>query len=250
MSVEEFQFVVEKIKPFTRYLYLHVLGETLLHPHIGEILDIAHANNLFVNITTNGSLIEKHKNLLLNKPIRQLNISLHDWEENISSAELDQKLIDLFQFVQQITPTTYVSFRLWNKIGDVVSPFTEKCLSVISDYFHTEKQALLDQLSIQNIRLAEHIFLQNADRFDWRISTSLNDPTNIKTCYALREHVAILSDGSVVPCCIDADANLLLGNIFTDDLTEILSSPKAKNIREGFLQGEAVEEYCRSCGFR
>ncbi len=256
MSVEEFQFIAEKIKPFTRYIYLHVLGEPLLHPHIEEILDIARANDLFVNITTNGSLISKHKDLLMNKPVRQLNISLHDWEKNISSIELNKKIIDLFEFAKQIAPTTYVSIRLWNRMGNIVSPFTSTCLSVISDYFNIDKQLLFDQIPTQNIRLSEHIFLQNADRFDWHISASLNGHTSKKTvspqktCYALRDHIAILSDGSIVPCCIDADANLLLGNIFTDNLTEILSSPKAQQIKESFARGEAVEEYCRSCGFR
>ncbi len=291
MSVEEFQFVVEKIKPFTRYVYLHVLGEPLLHPQFEQILDIAAANDLFVNITTNGSLIGKHKELLINKPVRQINISLHDWEENmgIVGADLrvcpydrDERILkdkhiglslhDLFHFAQQIAPTTYTSFRLWNRMGDAVSPFTEECLAVISDYFHTDKQLLLECCAgetffapMQNIRLSEHIFLQNSARFDWRTDdsrgvafrlrsmTTCNAPTNNptpKNCLALRDHIAILSDGSVVPCCIDADANLLLGNIFTDDLTGILSSPKAKNIKEGFARGEAVEEYCRSCGFR
>jgi radical SAM protein with 4Fe4S-binding SPASM domain len=261
MSVEEFQFIIEKIKPFTRYIYLHVLGEPLLHPHIEEILDIARANNLFVNITTNGSLISKHKDLLINKPVRQLNISLHDWEENVKNVEtgrapsLQKQMTDLFQFAQQIAPTTYVSFRLWNRMGDTISPFTSTCLSVISDYFGIDIPVEMRRTpSLQNIRLSEHIFLQNADRFDWQLNDGKGEkifaPTNTKNCYALRDHIAILSDGSIVPCCIDADANLLLGNIFTDNLTEVLSSPKARHIKEGFVRGEAVEEYCQSCGFR
>ena len=74
MTVEEFTLIVEKIRPFTNYIYLHVLGEPLLHPQLNEILAVAENSGLNINITTNGSLLDKKKEILLKHTIRQINI--------------------------------------------------------------------------------------------------------------------------------------------------------------------------------
>jgi radical SAM protein with 4Fe4S-binding SPASM domain len=58
-----------------------------------------------------------------------------------------------------------------------------------------------------------------------------------------------LADGQVVPCCLDADANMLLGNVFNEELSDILLSAKAQKIHNGFKNNKITEEYCRSCGF-
>ena len=58
-----------------------------------------------------------------------------------------------------------------------------------------------------------------------------------------------MSDGTVVPCCLDADGNLALGNLFESDLESILSSERARNIYDGFTRRRACEELCRKCGY-
>jgi radical SAM protein with 4Fe4S-binding SPASM domain len=65
----------------------------------------------------------------------------------------------------------------------------------------------------------------------------------------LRDQIAILVDGTIVPCCLDADGAMNLGNIFTDDLAEILKAERAQNIRNGFINNTITEIFCKSCGF-
>ena len=77
LDEEKFHIILDKIKPHTKYLYFHLMGEPLLHPKINEYIDYA-SKDFFINITTNGYLINKIKN---NKNIRQLNISLHSFDE-------------------------------------------------------------------------------------------------------------------------------------------------------------------------
>lgn len=248
MSAEEFQIVVDKIRPFTNYIYLHVLGEPLLHPQFVEILAIAEKANLNINITTNGGLIEKQKNILLKHSVRQINISLHDAEENIPADKWAGYLQSSLNFAVEAAEKTYICLRLWNsKNVDSVS-FNEFFLKEIASKFNLSKDNLNDDTKGNGLKLADHIFLQRAPRFEWPDGKMEGTQTR-KYCYALRDHIAILADGQVVPCCLDADANLKLGNIFTDNLSDILETERAKKIKKGFEQHKVVEPFCSTCGF-
>ncbi len=240
MPVSEFRQIAEKVKPYTDYLYLHVLGEPLLHPQLSEILTVCAEKGLKVNISTNGSLLAKQKEVLTQFAVRQLNVSLHDAEENIPKENWAQFIEETLEVAQELSEKTYINLRLWNQTNAASEEFNLLCDTLIKDFFpsfHTNGR---------NITLAPHVFLQNAPRFSWQEENA----SERKTCYALKDHVAILVNGDVVPCCIDAEANLLLGNIFEEDLSDILQSEKAVHIKNGFAQHKAVEEYCKKCGFR
>ena len=248
MSADEFKVVVEKIRPFTNYIYLHVLGEPLLHPQLDEILRIAESNGLNINITTNGSLLQQKKEILLKHKIRQINISLHDAEENISSDKWSEYLKTALEFARVMAPTTYICLRLWNSTNEKSADFNALCLKEITSAFNLTNEELSNETTGNGIKLTDHIFLQRAPRFEWPDKKKSGEQIR-KTCYALRDHIAILSDGQVVPCCLDADANMKLGDIYIDDLAEILETKKATEIKKGFEQRKVVEPICATCGF-
>ena len=246
MSVGEFMSVVNEIRPFTDYIYLHVLGEPFLHPHFREILQIASAENLKVNISTNGSLLHKYFDFLMENPVRQLNISLHDAEENVPKEKWSEFILSMLEIAKSLSAKSYINFRLWNQTNEASNEFNQLCIKLIQDFFHLPDCFHVISEKERNITLSPKIYLQLAPRFEW---TDTIESEN-KTCYGLRDQIAILSDGNVVPCCIDADAHLLLGNIFNEKLDDILQSDKALRIRKGFEQHRAVEDWCRKCGFR
>lgn len=249
MTVAEFRIICEKVKPYTNYLYLHVMGEPLLHPDFAEIMRVAQEFGFNVNITTNGSLLQKQEQILLTYPPRQINISLHDLEENLPKEDLPQYIEYFVQFADKISKTTYLNLRLWNRIDASLSDFNKKCLSNLAQYLGIDTIVFTEENLRKGIHLKKHIYLQNANRFEWpNIDKPQSDSP--KTCYALKDHIAILSDGSIVPCCIDADAHLLLGNIYTDDLRQVVHTKKALLIKEGFARKEAIEHFCKVCGFR
>ncbi len=246
LSVEKFTEVLKRIKPFTEYIYLHVLGEPLLHPHFGELLEVAFCEGFKVNITTNGSLLTKLKvspDVL--KQVRQFNLSLHDAAENVPEEHLDDYFSGVCNFVKSYQGQCLFSLRLWNGGAEGVSAFNQRCIDVLNREFSLKLTA--DALNQRCTNLADGVFLRNAARFQW--PGQVERASEAHACYALRDHIAILSDGSVVPCCLDADAQLKLGNIFTDDLSELISSPKAEKIKSGFQQRRAVEPLCQHCGF-
>lgn len=248
MTPVEFGVITQKIKPYTDYIYLHVMGEPLLHPGFEEMLLIAREAKLNVNITTNGSLINSKKAILLNNPIRQINISLHDAEENIPAEQWDSYLDSVFNFATEAAPATYINLRLWNAGVNKSTAFNLFVLDKIARKFDKSLNDISITEKDKGIKLAPHIFLQHAARFEWPDGEETRTGTT-KTCYALRDQIAVLADGTVVPCCLDADAHLKLGNIFSSGLSEILSSERAIKIRNGFINNKITEDFCRSCGF-
>jgi radical SAM protein with 4Fe4S-binding SPASM domain len=248
MTPEEFSEILKKIHPFTDYIYLHVLGEPLLHPQFANILKIAGDQKINVNITTNGTLIKKQKETLLKFPIRQINISLHDAEESISVENQDEYLNEILAFSSEISEKTYVNLRLWNEGVNESREFNRLFINKICDYYGKSTEEIIPNEKDSGIKLADHIFFQPAPRFGWPDGEKQINKEE-KTCYALRDHIAILAEGTVVPCCLDADAHIVLGNIFTHELDEILQSERAQKMRQGFFQGKITERFCESCGF-
>lgn len=246
LSPQQFEEVLMRIKPFTEYIYLHVLGEPMLHPHFGTLLELAFKHQFKVNITTNASLLSRlNVSSELIRQVRQFNFSLHDAVENIPTDRLETYMVDVCSFVKTYQGSCLFSLRLWNAGAEGVTDFNRFCIDVINREFGLSLPH--DVLANRCTALGDGVFLRNAARFQW--PGQVECASEVHACYALRDHIAILSNGSVVPCCLDADAQLALGNIFTDDLGSIIASPKAEAIKTGFQQRRAVEPLCQHCGF-
>lgn len=248
MSPEEFGVILKKIKPYTNYIYLHVLGEPLLHPHLDEILALAKNAEIHVNITTNGGLLKRKEEILFTNPPRQINISLHDAEENIAESEWENYINSVLTFATNAADNTYINMRLWNGGVESSQGFNTFFLSKIAYYFNKPTDELIKNVKDTGLKLADHIFLQTAPRFDWPDGETQRTETH-KTCYALRDQIALLVDGTIVPCCLDADGAINLGNIFTDNFDEILNGERAQKIRNGFINHTITEDHCKTCGF-
>jgi len=248
MSPDEFKIIAQKIRLHTSYIYLHVLGEPLLHPALDEILSVAEDLKFNINITTNGALLDKKKDLLLKHKIRQINISLHDAEENVPVSEWDAYMNSVFSYIAADAAQTYINLRLWNSGAENKNDFNRYCLAKISELYQLPFNTDYSPNGEVKHKLGEHLFMQFAPRFQWPDGEHIRS-LKTKTCYALRDHIAILSDGTVVPCCIDADSHLKLGNIFENDLNQILNTPRSIKIRNGFANNKVVEDYCLTCGF-
>ncbi len=242
MSPEFFSAILFSIRPYTNYIYLHVLGEPLLHPHIDELLSIAEEQGFFINMTTNGSLLVKRKEILVHHKIRQYNISLHDAEENLPESEWGSYLENVTSFAQDQNENSYFSLRLWNEGSESSILYNQFCETFLKDKFAVEEME-----NRCNLKLADHIFLQRSSRFAWPGGDGKGSEE--RNCYALRDHIAILSDGTVVPCCLDADGNMSLGNIMQESLETILRKERTQRIAEGFRQHRVVESFCKTCGF-
>ncbi len=253
MPVSEFTSILTKITGHTKYVYLHVLGEPTLHPHLAEILAISAAYGFAVNLTTNGSLLAQKSAVILASPaVRQINISLHSFS-HASDTEKQRYLqqIDLVINQLQARPI-WLNLRLWKvRSGAYNSAVAvdSAMLDWLRQQFDLPADFALGLESGRGVTLAPRIFLSCEPQFTWpQIADRIQ--ANQGSCRGLRDHLAILVDGSVVPCCLDADGQITLGNIHHQSLAEIVAGQRAQEIREGFRRHQRVEALCRGCDFR
>ena len=242
MTKEELAILLPKLRPYTEFLYFHLMGEPLLHKNLQEFLELAGSYGFKVILTTNGTLLKKQQEMLLSSPaLHKINISLHAFEANDLSVPFSQYLTDCFAFGQASAGKKLVVYRLWNNGGEDTQ--NAEILETMHHYFPDPwvKERL-------GTRIADRTYLEYGDKFDW---PDLNGPEGNEKifCYGLRDQLGILCDATVVPCCLDHEGDLALGNLLTQDMEEILQSPRAKAIYEGFSNREAAEELCRKCGY-
>ena len=241
MSTEEFSHVLDQLKGQTEYVYYHLMGEPLTHPRLPEFIRMAGRRGYKSIITTNGTLLSRRGEELLLAGVHKVNLSLHSFEngEDEDHARYVQSLAD---FAKKAADTgTIVVFRLWNQGFDDGRNQTALELlreSISGDWVESRR----------GVRIRDHIYLEWGERFEWP-----DENAEIKGdkffCYGLKDQFGILADGTVVPCCLDSDGIINLGNIFREDIASILSTERATAMVECFQRGEASEDLCRRCGY-
>lgn len=256
MKVENFSNILDKIKPYAEYIYLHVKGEPLLHPEIDKLLDLSYEKGFKVNITTNGTLINKVKDKLLTKPaLRQVNFSLHSFDGNDHSKNKDEYINNILSFSNSAIKKTnmLISLRLWNlsenNIANLERKRNHSLLEIIEKEFNLNYKIQEKVSPGRGIKISDRIYVNQDHQFKW---PDLNEEADNGEgfCYGLRNQIAILVDGTVVPCCLDGEGVINLGNINKMDFSKIIESKRATDIFNGFSNRQAVEELCKKCGYR
>lgn len=243
MTEEEFSVVAEKLKGHTRYIYFHVLGEPLTHPQLCALLRIAAEKGFNSCITTNGFLLpDKADTLYAAERLYRLSVSLHSFEANGGRSGLREYLDGVWEVCTRLAEKgSYCVLRLWNE-GGINSLNGE-----ITAYLREKTGGEWEKARNDSLRIAKNIYLESAAKFDW---PDVNESErSVQFCYGLRDQIAILCDGTVVPCCLDADGSIALGNIFESSLDAILSGDRARAMYAGFSERRCTEELCRRCGF-
>lgn len=245
MTAAEFALLAARLRPYADYFYLHVMGEPLFHPQLKEILSICAGLEAKVIITTNGVLLPEQGDTLLSaSALYKLSVSLHSMEGN-GAKDLTAYLSGVWDFVSQGARQGIIcALRLWN-IGGADARNGE-----ILDYL--AKKGGIHPLACPqprqgSWRLSQGLYLEQAERFDWPDLAAPASGTAF--CRALRDQAAVLADGTVVPCCLDHEGDIPLGNLFNSSLPEILSTPRAQSLYNGFTCRCPTEELCRRCGY-
>ncbi len=242
MSFDEFSSIARKIRHLTDYLYLHLMGEPLCHPELAEFINYASSLGYKVAVTTNGTLIPVKKEALLGAKPYKINISLHSFEGE--SEEGKQRYIgNCLAFADEASASGILTvLRLWN--GEGSGGRNSDTYKQIKEYFNTDEWVF----GSRGARIRHKLHIEYGEEFTWP-DINLSDMGERVFCYGLSDHFGILADGTVVPCCLDSDGVVKLGNIFDTDIDEILSSNRACKIKDGFASSYAVESLCRRCGY-
>ena len=241
MTKDEFETVLKKLRPHTDYIYYHLMGEPLTHPELEDFIKLATSFGYKSVITTNGSLLKQKGDILIKQRVHKVSISLHSFENGDESSH-QKYLNEVADFAKAANQNgIIVVLRLWNNGCDngknaAAVNYLKKVIS--GEWAENSK----------GLRIRERMFLEYGDRFGWPDKDADLQSENV-FCYGLKDHFGILSDGTVVPCCLDSDGIINLGNIFKDDIDAILKSDRAQNMVNGFNQRKAKEELCKRCAY-
>ena len=245
MREDEFDTLTDKLQGKAKFLYFHLMGEPLMHPFLPRYVKRAREKGFLPMVTTNGSLLGKvfGKHLLENLPYK-ISISLHAPSANPVFAD-DTYLEGCINFAKEASERgCIVALRLWN-LGTGAD--NSEIIDTLKAHFPGEWEKIRGGSSL---KLAPKLFLEWGEHFDWPdLSAHECDVNADMFCYGLRDQIGVLCDGTVVPCCLDADGVLALGNLFDSELDDILNSERARNIYDGFTHRRAHEELCRKCGY-
>ena len=242
LNEEEFRLLLPKLRPYTNYLYFHLMGEPLCHPSLGRFLKLAQEHAFRVILTTNGTLLPQQRDTLLNAPaLHKVNISLHAFEANDLDVPFSDYLDGCFAFGKAAQGGPLVVYRLWNRGG--ADERNDEILKAMERTF--PKPWVTER---RGTRIAHRIYLEYGEKFDWP-DLGAEDGGKALFCYGLRDQIGVLCDGTVVPCCLDHEGAIALGNLLEQSMEEILSSPRAQALYNGFSRREAVEPLCRRCGY-
>ena len=242
MTEAEFASLLPKLRPYTDFLYFHLMGEPLLHPMLGAFLELAGKHGFKVILTTNGTLLQKQQDLLLaSSALHKVNISLHAFEANDLDVPFEEYLRRCFAFGKAAEGKVLIAYRLWNQGG--ADSRNGEIKATLARYF---PEPWVQER--RGIRIGERVYLEHGDKFDWP-DLSAEEGADCVFCYGLRDQIGVLCDGTIVPCCLDHEGDLALGNLFRQELEDILASDRAKAIYEGFSNRKAAEPLCRRCGY-
>lgn len=242
MTVHELEAVLDKLVGVTDYVYLHVMGEPLTHPDIGEMVGLTREKGFKCAITTNGTLLPTRGEKLIENGVYKVNISLHSFEEGDNESYLSY-VRGCIEFAARASELGILTvLRLWNRGYDKGRNIDT--LAIIRAAFPEGEWCE----GARGFRIRDKLHLEWGDRFEWP-DMSVSDLGERVFCHGLGDHFGILSDGTVIPCCLDREGEIALGNIFLSSAEEILSSPRALAVCDGFAEKRAVEELCRRCPY-
>ena len=241
MELDEFEQILDKLCGQTKYVYYHLMGEPLLHPQLTDFVKLATEKGFRSVITTNGTLLNQKGEELIRSGVHKVSMSLHSFEQGDTAAQ-EKYLKDVISFSDAASKEgIIVVLRLWNNgfdegRNDITLSFLRKSLQ--GEWVKNTK----------GMRIRDKLHIEWGDRFEWPDKSAPSQGDDV-FCYGLRDHFGILCDGSLVPCCLDSEGDLTLGNIFRESTDEILNSTAAKAMREGFDKRTAVMDLCRRCGY-
>ncbi|MCR4632890.1 MAG: radical SAM protein [Erysipelotrichaceae bacterium] len=238
MPLQQIDDYTDQIRPLCDYLYLHILGEPLLHPDFSKILDLLDEKGFKVQLVSNGTLLHRYPDLLSHPCLRKLSISLHSYDYSSKDPSYFKTIDELIEKDSNVT----IELRFYNK---------EHLSKQLIEY----RDALIERFGIKATKrknsfcLKENVYLYEEELFDW---PKICDPVLSEegTCHGGIDMIAINHEGKVGLCCLDPVPCNLLGDLNKKSLAEILQGKVYLDIVEGFKKRKVIADLCKRCSYR
>ncbi len=247
MKLSLFEKINKELQDKTKTIAYHILGDPITVQNLSEYLDISAKYGHSVELTTSGHTLEQaDKNILLHPAIRQINFSLSSYFANTNKADnLESYMRHIMDFCELSigAPKRFVNLRLWNIGNDSYGVFNTDIERILKERFG------VGAFSAKKTRLAPYTLLVKDKMFEWP-SLSKEALSSVGSCLAISGQIGFLANGRVVPCCLDANADMELGDMKVQSIDEALNSDKAQRMLRGFKENILLEKMCQTCGFR
>ncbi|GAA7920866.1 radical SAM/SPASM domain-containing protein [Helicobacter pylori] len=248
IPLELFEKVCKEAAPLTPIITFHVLGDPCKLKNLNHYLSTARRFSLKVDLVTSGVYLCDFETLLQDI-IYQISISLDaglDNHNKLNQHRYIQKILEFCRYKCEKNSEVFLNLRIQDST-------LEKHQNLIKPFLESFECVSLETLKSQGrTRLFKKSFLNIQKTFKWpnlNAQNSLNQESKTPYCYGLIKQIAILSNGVVVPCCMDTQAHINLGDLNHTPLKDILKSQKAMAIKTHFLKGEALELLCKNCSY-
>ena len=242
LTLEEFNSLTDKLEGNIKFLYFHLMGEPFLHPLLPQFITIAHQKRFIPILTTNGTLLANAQSIIDAHP-HKVQISLQAHEGN-TKENPEEYIREVMHFAKEAAQQgIIIVLRLWNEGGEHNS-MNPELLKLMAQHVSTPWTERPD-----GWKLSELIYLESDTTFEWPDTERAPYEQNEAFCHALRNQIGVLVDGTVVPCCLDSQGAINLGNLHEQTLSEILNSPRAHKLYQAFSHHQTSEKLCKTCGY-
>ena len=199
LSYEQICSYILQIKPFCNYIYLHILGEPLLHPDFEKILSFLDENHMQLQLISNGLLLKQYPNLLNHRCLRKLSISLH----SLYHLKVEPEYFETINQILAEKTDTVIELRFYGMIPE----------GQIKEYYNQLVSSYQCKASRNHsIQLKDNVYLRKEEFFQW---PDIHDDVISYQgyCHGAIDMIAINSNSDVTICCLDPNAYNRIGNL-------------------------------------
>ncbi len=238
MPFEKIEDCIRQIRPFCSYVYLHILGEPLLHPDFDRILDVLDENEMNLQLVTNGTLLNKHPDLLKHPCLRKLSISLH----SVNNLSISDDYFTTIDHLLEEDRNAAIELRFFDPDN-----LSEK----LNDYLNRLKEKYSFEITSKknSYQLKENTYIYFEELFEW---PKISDPEigDVGTCHGGVDMLGITVDSKVTLCCLDPKAHNVIGSLEESGFAHIINSPAYKKIVQEFKAHVISSPLCKRCSYR
>ncbi len=234
MAMDLYKKVIDEISEYTDLAVLHNSGEPLMNSNLPEMVRYADKCNMGTMFSTNAALLTAElSERLINNGLSLMIIALDGvtkkvYESIRKGAEFEQVEKNILVFLEK-------KKALGRNNPRVILQFIE---------MESNKHELPQFME----KWAKHdvsLFIKPSVVHGRKINRKIESH-----CDRLWLQTVILSDGTVVPCCVDYNSDFALGNVNDSKLIDLLTSKKMMEIRKGNRDDPNGFSLCASCNYQ
>lgn len=241
MSLQFFMDIIDQYRRLKQQeqksLSLVAGGEPLLHPRFLELCEYANQSDISFGFDTNASLLT------------------HDISHRLLSLKNFKRIV--FS-IDSLSPETYSAIRIGGSLEEVhqnVFGFLKMAKKLIRKDVHSRVNIVQqpdNEHEIDDFVRYWTPYVSQVNVIKLRHGTRVDaphwQPDKRLPCRFLYNHMRILTDGSVVVCCLDDNFESVIGNITDSSIADVWRGPAYEALRERQEDSDFnTPAICRDC---